>query len=158
MGFFDLFKKKQILVEDSKNEISDFFKVDINNLFQYSPVYSHSETSSLGNEVKHYNLKLKELELGIFLEIEIIKVGENECNLIFKGVRNEMTSDLSEFISFCTKKYGLDMSGNGVITETEYEDIKHNVFSRMWDKVWIDNMTSNNIIMTIFSCCQKYEK
>lgn len=151
MGFFDLFRKKQIVIEDSKNDISDFFKVDINNLFKYSPVYSHSETTSFGNEVKHYNLKLKELELGLFFEIEVIKVGENEYNIVLKGIKNEMTSNLSKFISFCTKKYGLDMNGNGVVTKSEYEDIKDNVFSRMWNKVWIGNMTSDNIEMIIFS-------
>lgn len=69
MGLFNLFKGKQDI--PPKRDIKDFFSIDINNLFQYNPVYSHTETSPYGNEVKHYTLRLKKLELGIFYEAEI---------------------------------------------------------------------------------------
>ena len=80
MGIFNFLSKK--------NELKDFFKIDIENIFKYNPQFSHSEKTESGNEVQHYNLQLKELELELFYEIEILKVGENEFNLVFKGKNN----------------------------------------------------------------------
>lgn len=151
MGFWNLFKCKSLQEEKTKNDISDFFKIDINNIFQYNPEYKYSETSVTGNEVKHYNLRLMELEMGIFYEIEILEVGENELNLVFKGRNNSLTEDLKSFIDFCASKFGLDNMGYGSIEESDYTNIQMNTFSRMWKHVWIDNISQDyRISMTIF--------
>lgn len=151
MGFWNLFKCKSSQEEKPKNDISDFFKIDINNIFQYNPEYKYSETSVTGNEVKHYNLRLMKLEMGIFYEIEILEVGENELNLVFKGRNNSLTEDLKSFIEFCASKFGLDNMGYGSIEESDYTNIQMNTFSRMWKHVWIDNISQDyRISMTIF--------
>ncbi|WP_455612846.1 hypothetical protein [Bacteroides congonensis] len=154
MGLFNLFKGKQDI--PPKRDIKDFFSIDINNLFQYNPVYSHTETSPYGNEVKHYTLRLKKLELGIFYEAEILEVAENELNVIFKGRSNLLTKELVEFINFCADCLGLDSSGYGKVEKIDYQHVDAHVFSRMWDKIWIDNMTTPTIIMTIYSLNKSY--
>ena len=157
MGLFDFFKKKRDVEPQQpikeKIEISDFFKIDINNIFQYNPEYIKSDISMSGNEIKHYKLRLKELELGLFYEIEIILTSEDNYNLIFKGRNNIITNELKNFIEFYTSKYGLDDLGYGNIENTDYNNLAHRVFSRMWGgNLWIDNMNleERGINMTIF--------
>lgn len=151
MGVFDLFKGKSNPDKLSKNDISDFFKIDINNIFKYDPVYLHTEINVCGSEVKHYRLYLKEIELGLFGGIEIIETGENEYNIVFEGVNNTLTKELKEFIKFCSDKFGVDSNGYGEIHSLDYTYIDKNLFSRMWDDVWIDNNSSENISMTLFA-------
>lgn len=132
-------------------EIEDFFKIDINNLFKYNPDFRSSEKNSVGEDVKYYTLRLKELELSVFYELKIIEVGENEINVRFIGNSNKITSDLKSFIDFCAVKYGLDNLGHGKVEQKDYFSAERNVFSRMWNKVRISNMDSNKMEMTIYS-------
>lgn len=147
MGIFNFLSKK--------NELKDFFKIDIENIFKYNPQFSHSEKTESGNEVQHYNLQLKELELGLFNEIEILKVGENEFNLVFKGKNNTITKDLKTLVNFCYKKYGVDSMGNGAIVNSDLMDVKNNLFNRIWSEVMISSYYGdNNIGMTLFNIKQ----
>ncbi|WP_018669501.1 hypothetical protein [Bacteroides gallinarum] len=153
MGFLDMFKSKPEREEQVKNDIADFFHIDINNLFQYSPTYSHSEENIAGKEVRHYKLRLKELELGVFYELKIIEVGENELNVSFIGRSSILTDELKEFINFCANCYGLDNSGYGRIENKDYLDVERKLFSRMWNKIWITNLATDNdnMEMVIYS-------
>lgn len=153
MGLFDIFKNKSEKEKQKKNNISDFFHIDINNIFQYNPTYSHSENNVLGREIKHYKLRLKELELGIFYELNIIEVGENQLNVSFVGRSNILTNELKELVIFCADCYGLDNSGYGKIESKDYSDVERNLFSRMWNKIWVTNLATHNNKMeiTIFS-------
>ena len=147
MGIFNFLSKK--------NELKDFFKIDIENIFKYNPQFSHSEKTESGNEVQHYNLQLKELELELFYEIEILKVGENEFNLVFKGKNNTITKDLKALVNFCYKKYGSDSMGNGIIVDSDLADAKNHLFLRLWGEVMISNhYGDNNIGMTLFNIKQ----
>lgn len=138
-------KKKIPDVQNIKEEkLEDFFNIDIRNIYQYNPEYTHTETSVTGNKVEHYNLRLKELELGIFDELEVLKIKENEYNIIFKGINNILTKDFSNFLYFYTKKYGLDEMGYGKIEETDYHHIQSHIFSRLWKNLMIDNNQYNN--------------
>lgn len=127
------------------NDISDFFYIDIHNIFQYKPKYSHTETAKFGNEVKHYILRLNRLELGLFFEIEILEVAENELNFIFKGRSNSITPDLERFIKFYVDKNGLDNSGMGEIEQNEILNLPRHFFSRFWNNLMIDNNPYNDI-------------
>lgn len=134
-----------------KKSMEEFFKIDVNNLFKYEPVFSHSEKNATGREVKHYTLRLKELELSVFYELDIIEVGENEINVRFIGNSNKITSGLKSFIDFCAVKYGLDNLGHGKVEQSDYFSAERNVFSRMWKELRIDNISSNTMEMTIYS-------
>ena len=155
MGLFDFLKRDANSQQPIKEkiEISDFFNIDINNIFQYNPEYIKSDISISGNEIKHYKLRLKELELGLFYEIEIILTSENKYNLIFKGRNNTITNELKKFVEFYTSKHGLDDFGNGNIENADYNNLARHIFSRMWGgNLWIDNMDleERGINMTIF--------
>lgn len=67
-------KEESIPLESKKEQLEDFFKIDIKDIFKYCPEYTHTEISATGNEMKHYRLRLKELELGIFFDMEILQV------------------------------------------------------------------------------------
>ena len=152
--FSNLFRKKESKPSEPKRErLEDFFKIDIRDVFKYGPKYSSTEISMTGNEVKHYNLRLKELELDLFFEIEILQVADNEFTLIFKGKENKITTELSNFIDFYIDKFGLDEMGCGKIEQSDYDNIQKHIFSRMWKKLMIDNNEYNasngNIEMTL---------
>ena len=149
MGIFNFLSKK--------NKLKDFFKIDIENIFKYNPQFSHSEKNKSGNEVQYYNLQLKELELELFYEIEILKGGENEFSLVFKGKNNTITKDLKDLINFCHKKYGSDSMGNGIIVDSDLVDAKNHLFFRLWDEVMINNH-GDNIGMTLFNIKQIIKK
>lgn len=146
-------RKKKTNIPMSKNpkqNIEDFFKIDIHNLFEYNPEYIGTSTSVTGNEVTHYKLRLKELELGQFFEIEMIEPAAGEFNLIFKGRNNILTKEIEEFVAFCTNLYGLDDLGYGRIEDTDKIQASRNVFSRMWKDIWIGNMAAEKLEMTLF--------
>ena len=136
-------KEKSIPLESKKERLEDFFKIDIKDIFKYCPEYTHTEISATGNEVKHYCLLLKELELGIFFDMEILQVAENEYTLIFKGMDNGITDDLFEFLEFYTNKYGLDEMGCGRIEQADYQYVASHSFSRLWKNLMIDNNVFN---------------
>lgn len=162
MGIFSfLFGIKEETSDlNSKGEkrIEDFFKIDLNDIMKYNPTFTHSDVNSVGSEVKHYNLRLKELELGIFYDLEILEVAKGECNIIFHGKSNILTKELSEFLSFYTRKYGLDEMGYGDIEQTDYHYINSHLFSRMWKNLMIDNNSLNgsngNIEMSVLGLKQ----
>lgn len=145
MGFFDIFKSKK---DDSskdklpeKTELNDFFKIDINRLFQYSPVLVGTEATSFGTKVTKYSLNLPQEELGMFNQLEINEVADNELNIKFIGTANRMTDELKEFIEFCVAKYGKDMAGLGSFTAQDKQRIGSNTFTRSWEDVRVDNIS-----------------
>lgn len=137
---------------DGYNQIEDFFNIDIRDIFKYNPEYTHTELSATGNEVKHYRLRLKQLELGIFYELDILKVGENECNITFKGRSNAIAHELARFLEFYTDKYGLDEMGCGKVDYSDYSLLESHLFSRMWKNLMIDNNSINESNGNIEMC------
>lgn len=158
MNIFNLLfgkeEEESLHVSQSRKEnVEDFFKVNLDNIMGYNPTFTHSEINVVGFEVKHYNLRLKELELGLFYELDIAEVGEGEYNITFKGRNNSLTKELSDFLDFYTNKYGLDEMGCGKIEQSDYHYINSHLFNRMWKNLMIDNNSMNgsngNIEMTI---------
>lgn len=152
--FSNLFGKKESKPSEPKKErLEDFFKIDIRNIFKYGPEYEYSDTNIMGREIKHYKLSLNHLELGIFYEVGICQLSQNEFTLIFKGKENRITSELSDFLSFYTEKNGLDEMGCGKIEQSDYANLQKHIFSRMWKQLMIDNNLWNsangNIEMSI---------
>lgn len=145
MGFFDFFKsKKDNPSKDrlpEKTELNDFFKIDINRLFQYSPVLVGTEATSFGTKVTKYSLNLPQEELGMFNQLEINEVADNELNIKFIGGGKCMTDELKEFIAFCVSKYGNDSLGLGSISSQDKQHISNNTFSRFWEDVRVDNIS-----------------
>lgn len=164
MGIFSfLFRKEEedtlYVPKMQKENVEDFFKITLKEIMDYQPTFTHSEVNAVGREVKHYNLRLKELELGLFYELDIAEVGEREYNITFKGRNNSITKELSDFLEFYTNKYGLDEMGYGKIEQTDYHYIGSHLFSRMWKNLIIDNNSMNenngNIEMTVLGIKSK---
>lgn len=150
MGIFDfLFNKDDEKIKE-KDKIEDFFKIDIHELFRYDPVYKKTETSITGNKVDYYEIKLRALELNQFTNIELIEVAENQFNIIFKGINNYITKDMEEFIDLCTKMYGYDRFGNGVVSKFDHNKASQQSFLRWWDNVWIGNMVCDTMELKLY--------
>lgn len=152
--FSNLFGKKGGKPSDPKKErLEDFFKIDIRDIFKYEPVYLGTQISVTGNEVKRYALRLKEFELGLFNEVEILQVACNEFSLVLKSDENRITPEFAVFLKFYTSKNGLDESGNGCIEQSDYRNLDMHAFSRTWKCLFIDNNEYNasngNIEMTL---------
>lgn len=142
MGFFDfLFGKSE--EENKPKTIYDFFKIDLQNIMSYNPEFSHSEINSVGREVYYYVLPLDHLELGLFSQLIILKVAENEFNITFKSDYNSITNDLRKFIKFYTDLKGKDVAEQGYITQEEVEDTDLHRFSRFWTSLIINNNSMN---------------
>ena len=164
MGLFsNIFGKKESKPSEPKKErLEDFFKIDIRDIFKYEPKYSYekevdgikkiSEDGEVLDEnvkEKHYDLRLKELELGTFYKVEILQSYKDSYILKFEG-RNEMiTNELYEFINFCFEKYGYDDMGNGKITTDDFQLFVINRFGRFWDDVQMYNEGGE---MTLYLC------
>lgn len=127
-----------------KENLEDFFKIDLNHIMDYEPSFSHTRTNAFGREVRYYHLILEELELGLFSELEILEVKEGEYNITFKGKYNLLTKELVDFLNFYTDKYGLDEMGCGGIEQSDYHYIDSHLFSRMWKNLMIDNNSFNS--------------
>lgn len=104
-----------------KEEVGDFFKIDIHRILQNPDV---KETE----EKNRYELRLKEYELGIFYKVEIIKFDDNVANMHFTGVRgkDKATPELVELVNFYANKNGFDENGLGKADLSEYP------LCRMW--------------------------
>lgn len=144
MGLFNLFKSKSNQEEtNKKTEISDFFKININDIMSYSPKFvGSSERSGDKYVVKEYLLDLPCRELGIFDQLEINDVSKDHYNMIFNSHSSTLNNELISFINFCVDKFGVDMSGNGKI----YGNPNH--VSMMWPNgISIDNTLGHFTIM-----------
>lgn len=151
MGFFDLFKSKTTSVEPLKNDISDFFKIDICDIFKYNPVFEGTELNSAGSRIDKYSLRFKELEMNMFFEVEIIKFQSGEYNLNFKGNTNIISEEAKEFIKFVFQQFGYDDNGKGNITSSDYQDAQNEMFDRWWhhNGIWMTNVAERNISLSL---------
>lgn len=159
MGLFDFLKTDKNDSNSAKeSEIEDFFKIDIHGLSKYAPFHTHTETSVTGNRVDYYTIVLDEPELGMFSSIEIIDVEKNKPNIVFHSYEcgTGITKEFRDFVRSCSDKFGEDRQGQGEITTIDLRHIEHNIFSRMWDKVWINN-SSDGMELTLFVISQKNE-
>lgn len=145
------------------NEIEDFFKIDIRDIFKYEPKFSYENENEYikklnekngeeGYKVidKHYDLKLKELELGTFYKIEILQNHDDSYWLIFEGKDYMLTQELYDFVNFCFNKYGYDDLGNGIITTEDWILISSNKFIRIWDDIYLTNIEGGVMTMRIY--------
>ncbi|GEM_PF-1038902 len=154
MGFLSFLKS------DKKEKVEDFFKIDIHDIYKYNPEYLGEEVNDFGTILKKYRLVLDRPELGIFDKLEINGFDNNSHNLIFKSNKNVLSKELREFIKFCTNKFGLDSSKEGEITNKDLNYIRQGIFSRMWteNKVWIDNNSNGEMLLTLFSVEMRQDK
>lgn len=154
MGLFsNIFGKKESKPSEPKKErMEDFFKIDIRDIFKYEPKFSYEKENEYIKELnekigeegykvidRHYDLRLKELELGAFYKIEILQSHKDSYILKFEGKDGTLTGGLYEFVNFCFEKYGYDDMGKGNITCDDFQMAAINRFTRFWDDVQIYN-------------------
>lgn len=138
--------------------IYDFFELDIKDIFKYSPQLIESKLNEAGTAINKFYLELLELpvglpvmEMGMFDKVEIILHPNREKTITFIGLPGYLSESAYNFINFCAKEYGDDLSGASIITKDDIQRIfMGRYFSRMWNKVDISNLEQGQLSVTLF--------
>jgi hypothetical protein len=133
-------------------------------MFQYdlqakpdSTFVEHTETNSVGKEIKCYYKKLAYKECDVFDELEIIVPSENEQNVTFRGRAPKDVGEICRIIGDITRVlytlFGKDASGNGIFTADEIGAYNLGIFNRYYfstnPEVSLDNLRDNILSMHI---------
>lgn len=146
---------QELKAECVKNSFEDFFTLDICHLEKY--FNGNHEFSSIreGTTPKRVTIVPVDSDMGLFYKAIITQFETGEFNVELWADRKELTTELCDFVQFCTKVFGKTKAGDGIITEKDHYLMSAGSFSRMWDKIWIDIQTNNYdqqvITMTLFS-------
>ncbi|WP_418993822.1 hypothetical protein [Barnesiella intestinihominis] len=133
------------------HNIYDFFTIDIQNIFKYLPLFIKSELNEFGSPINRFHLELMEMEMDMFDKVEIILHPNNEKTITFIGFPGYLSEAAYNFINFCVKEFGKDLSGEGFITKDDMQRIfLGQYFSRMWKKVDISNLNQGQLSITLF--------
>lgn len=134
--------------------IYDFFELDIKDIFKYSPQLIESKLNEAGTAINKFYLELLDLpvmEMGMFDKAEIILYPNGEKTITFIGLPGYLSESAYNFINFCAKEYGDDLSGASIITKDDIQRIfMGRYFSRMWNKVDISNLYQGQLSITLF--------
>lgn len=129
-----------------RSEMGDFFRIDINDMFRYSPTLTERD-----ERIARYHLRLPDYELGTFYDAEVIAFGDGTYNLSLVGRDRRLTKELAEFIGFCADRFGIDDNGNRELTHEDYQRADLGTFARWWGlQLRIDNMANGRMEMTIY--------
>lgn len=123
-----------------EEKLADFFNIDIHDIFKYQPVLVEKDANKSSPPVDIYALNCREWVLATFAEVDIIRFGERDYNLIFKSQLEHPPKELFRFINACAEKFGLDINGNGKVTKEDVELMKYGLFSRFWRDISIHNL------------------
>lgn len=136
--------------QKEKEDIADFFTVNIYDIFKYDPKSVRKGRGSDGCPIEIFELELPELELSTFFKVEILQYENKQYDLVFISNIDEIRDDLRSFIDFSCKAFGLDFMKKGSIGANDLRDAALGVFSRIWyNKVRIEN-TSFTIALTLY--------
>ena len=132
--------------------IYDFFELDIRDIFKYSPQLIESKLNEAGTAINKFYLELPTMEMNMFDKAEIILHSNGEKNITFIGLPGYLSEPAYNFINFCAKEYGNDLSGEGIITKEDVQRIfMGQYFSRMWNTVDISNLDQGQLSVTLFN-------
>jgi len=123
-----------------KEKLVDFLNIDIHNIFKYQPILVEEDANKSIPRVDIYALNCNERVLSTFEEVDIIRFGEHEYNLIFKSQLDQPSSEMIRFINACADEFGLDINGQGKVTQEDIELMKYGLFSRFWRDISIHNL------------------
>jgi hypothetical protein len=134
-----------------KEDIADFFIINIYDIFKYDPKPVRKDKGANGRPVEIFEATLPEPELSTFFKVEILQYENKQYDLVFISKTNEIRDDLKEFIDFSCKAFGPDFMQKGSFHANDLRDAALGVFSRIWyNKVRIDN-TSFTLTLILFN-------
>jgi hypothetical protein len=128
-----------------KEDICDFFHVNIYSIFKHSPELVERRKDADGGNVEVYTLKLAKPELNIFHQVDILKREDGSYDLHFSSRTNRMSEELTAFIHYCVDVLGPDFMQKRGISDSDLRDMGLGVFSR----IWIEQVRIENIYFTL---------
>jgi hypothetical protein len=125
-----------------KEDASDFFHVDIYDVFKHDPEFVEKYDNMQGQTVEKYTFKLSKPELSTFTQIHILKYGNGNYDLHFTSNVRELNTEMIDFINYCAGVLGPDfMQKTTYAKNDDLRDMRLGVFSRVWPKqVRIENV------------------
>lgn len=180
MGFFDIFRKKKVeeveenefsvpeippcvptaitgekedqhesgtpkssleVVPHRKRLLKDFFEIDILSL---KP--NEGET----------RIVLEEPLMGMFYYVEFHYISDGTINMEFLSLSKRFSKEVIDFVESCANTFGPTKQGETVITQRDHQFLLRGVFSRMWNKIWLECSTDSDsglkaLCLTIFN-------
>ena len=141
----------EVEVVEVKQTIEEFFSIDIHRLGRYFDPNGADFIERNGKKIRYKNVRLNN-DMGIFYKAEIIGFEGGSYNISFWSQTNEITPEICDFVQLCTKVFGTTKNGEGDVVQQDYNHAKCGLFSRMWDRVWVDMETDEKIIHLIVAC------
>lgn len=140
-----------------KRAIEEYFSIDIHNLRQFFDPNGADFIERNGRKCRYKSVRLDN-DMGIFHKAEIIGFEHDSYNISFWSHTQEITPEICDFVQLCTKLFGETKQGEGEIVQKDYKLAKLGIFSRMWDRVWIDMETDEYdtqvMVITLFNPSQ----
>ena len=134
----DTIGKKEVKTE--KEDINDFFSLDIYDVFQYEPKHVGKDKGVYGNPVELFSLQLPELQLSTFHAVKILRYSNGHYDLVFDSATSEINDVLRELVDFCSNTFGVDFMRKGSINDKDLCDARLGAFSRIWhESVRLEN-------------------
>jgi hypothetical protein len=144
--------------EKEKEDMADFFTINIYDIFQYDPKPVKKGKGTNGRPVEIFEVLLPEPELSTFFKVEILQYENKHYDLVFISRTNEVRDDLKEFIRFSCEVFGPDFMNKGSFNANDLRDAALGVFSRIWyNKARIDN-TSFALTLILFNITPGQER
>jgi hypothetical protein len=141
-----------------KDDISDFFDVDICNIFKHEPEPADSKGAAGGEPVSKYVLGLTKPELSVFNRVDIFLHAGGSYDLHFTGNSETISDDLIAFVNYCAGKLGPDFMQKKAFSENDARDMWLGVFSRIWNgRMRIENIHFT-LSLTLYNIHPKQER
>jgi hypothetical protein len=128
--------------KEQKDDASDFFHINIYNVFIHDPEFVEKCDHVQGQTVEKYTLKLSKPELSTFDQVHILKYENGNYDLHFTGNVEELTAEMIDFVNYCASVLGPDfMQKTSYAGDKDARDMRLGIFSRVWPKqVRIENI------------------
>lgn len=110
------------MIMDLKVLLAPQFNMDFDDLLQEEPKFEVLDTPELGN----------------FYIVNVTK-GIDSDKIRFISPVPIISTELDNFIAFCTAMLGNDAAGHGIIRDTDRTLLEFNCFSRIWDGLLIES-------------------
>lgn len=115
-----------------KEDISDFFNINVYDVFKHDLKAVGSGKGSNGQPVEIFSFKLPNLELNTFYKINVFKYANGHYDLVFISNINIIRDELKEFVDFSCKTFGNDFMNKKSVNQDDFRDVTLGVFSRVW--------------------------
>jgi hypothetical protein len=136
-----------------KDDIDDFFHVNIRNIFKHEPEFVEKYNDGNGKVVEKYMLGLQKPELSSFNQINILRYENGNYDLFFTGQTEVISEDMIDFVNYCADVLGDDFMRKKSFSEKDIRDMNLGVFSRIWhDRVRIENIYYT-LTLTLYNIC-----